>query len=482
MTSNATHEKHIPAVAPEDRVPMSQKLAYGAGAMTDQFTVTITKNMFYPVFNIALGISPAIIGTVLMIYRLWDGLMDLLLGNISDNARTRWGRRRPFIVAGGVLTGLFLPLLWQASPDWSHTAIIIYMVAAGLLLYTAYALWAMPYYSLGMELTPDYNERTRVVAWRAVFSKCTVIFGGWLLALAALPAFADPGTGEPNVARGMRAMGWVMGAVIIICATLPGFFVKERYYEKETKKQGKVGLWRGLKETLHCGPFLKVMGVYVCQTVGSNLVASLGLYLNIYYVCGGDQKTAYIIQGLKTTVIFLPGLFSVPFWAWVCEKIGKKGALRITIAMGFLTNILVWFCYTPAYPYLQIVPQVFLSAFGSAIWMIVPSMQADIVDYDELHTARRREGSFSSVFSWTSKLAMTFTTGISGFIIVWCGFDKARYGASQPPEVLATMLRWYVFFPMLFWTLAIIILHFYPITAGRAKEIRRQLEARRGVV
>jgi GPH family glycoside/pentoside/hexuronide:cation symporter len=224
------------------------------------------------------------------------------------------------------------------------------------------------------------------------------------------------------------------------------------------------------------------MGVYICQTVGSNLVASLGLYLNIYYVCGGDQKTAYVIQGLKTTIIFLPGLFSVPMWAWVCEKIGKKGALRITILMGFVTNILVYFCYTPAHPYLQIVPHVFLSAFGSAIWMIVPSMQADIVDYDELHTTKRREGSFSSVFSWTSKLAMTFTTGISGFIIVWSGFDIEKHGKTQPPEVLNTMLHWYVFFPVLFWMIALLILHFYPITAKQAKDIRRQLEARRGVV
>jgi GPH family glycoside/pentoside/hexuronide:cation symporter len=340
----------------------------------------------------------------------------------------------------------------------------------------------MPYYSLGMELTPDYNERTRVVAWRAVFSKITVIFGGWLLALTALPVFANPDTGEPDVARGMRVMGWLMGAVIIIVATLPGFFVKERYYEKETRHQGKVSLWRGLKETLHCGPFMKIMGVYVCQTVGSSLVASLGLYINIYYICGGDIKTASVIQGIKSTVIFLPGLFSVPLWAWVCEKLGKKGALRITIIMGYVANILVYFCYTPSYPYLQIVPQIFLSAFGSAIWMIVPSMQADIVDYDELHTTKRREGSFASVFSWTSKLAMTVTTGISGFIIVWCGFDLEKYGKTQPPEVLSTMLHWYVFFPMCFWTTALVILHFYPITAERAKDIRRRLETRRGVV
>lgn len=472
----------MPVVAPQDRVPLSQKIAYGAGSMTEQFAGNITKQMFTPVFNIGLGISPAVIGVVLMVYRLWDAMTDPVLGNISDNARTRWGRRRPFIVVGGVLTGLCLPLLWQASPQWSQGAIVAWMIGAGILLYSVFTLWSMPYYSLGMELTPDYNERTRVLAWRAIFSKCTVIFGGWLLALAALPVFANPETGEPDLARGMRAMSWAMGGVILVVAILPGLFVKERYYGKEVKRQPRVGLWKGLRETFRCRPFQKVLGVYVCQTVGSSLVASLGLYLNIYYVCGGDVQKASIIQGVKSTVVFLPGLLSVPFWTWACEKIGKKGALRATILMGFGANILVWFCYTPAYPYLQIVPQIFLSAFGSAIWMIVPSMQADIVDHDELHTAERREGSFSSVFSWVSKLSMTFTTGVSGLIIVWCGFDVVKYGKDQPPEVLRSMLHWYVFFPMLFWAAALLILHFYPITAERAREIRRRLEERRGVV
>jgi GPH family glycoside/pentoside/hexuronide:cation symporter len=482
MPKNTISEKTPPVIAPEDRVPLPQKLAYGAGAMTEQFTGTITQQMFNPVFNIALGISPATIGIVLMIYRLWDSMTDLLFGNISDNARTRWGRRRPFIVIGGILTGLSLPLLWQASASWSQPVIIAYMITTGLLIYTVFAIWAMPYYSLGMELTPDYNERTRVVAWRAVFSKLTVIFGGWLLALAALPVFADPATGEPDIAQGMKVMGWLMGLVIVIVATLPGFFVKERYYEKETRHQKKVGLWRGLRQTLGCGPFQKVMTVYLCQTVGSSLVSSLGLYLNIYYICGGDIKTASVIQGIKSTVIFIPGLLSVPFWAWACEKIGKKAALRCTIIMGLIANILVYFCYTPAHPYLQILPHVFLSAFGSAIWMIVPSMQADIVDYDELKTSERREGGFASVFSWLSKLGLTLTTGVSGFIIVWCGFDVEKYGKDQPPEVLATMLHWYVFMPMFFWVTALVILHFYPLTAARARDIRRQLEARRGVI
>jgi GPH family glycoside/pentoside/hexuronide:cation symporter len=237
-----------------------------------------------------------------------------------------------------------------------------------------------------------------------------------------------------------------------------------------------------MKVTLTCKPFMVLMSVYLLQVIGSSMVGALGMYLNIYYVNHGDIQAAGIIQGWKSTAMLIPGILSVPFWAWVSEKLGKRHALALTILMGFVANALIYFCYTPAHPYLQIVPYVFLSAFGSAIWMLVPSMQADIADYDELNTGERREGSFSSISSWFFKLAMTLTTGVSGVIITLTGFDVVKYGKAQPPEVLACMLKWYVFLPMVLWAVALAMLSRYKLTHDKVMEIRTQLEARRGVV
>ncbi|MDP0495464.1 MAG: MFS transporter [Verrucomicrobiota bacterium JB024] len=477
-----SQEKHKPVVAPEDRVPVGQKVAYGAGCMTGQFVTGVTLQMFNPVFNIMMGISPAVIGGVLMFYRLWDSVTDVVMGNISDNARTRWGRRRPFIIIGSVLAGFILPWVWQASRDWSDTTIIAYMIVTGVLLYTASTIWGMPYYSLGMELTPDYNERTRVTAVRAVFEKLAGLFAGWMLALTSMQIFADPVTGEPDVARGMSYISIFIGVCAILFGILPGLFVKERYYQKDAAKQKKIGLVHSMKVTLTCKPFMVLMSVYLLQVIGSSMVGALGMYLNIYYVNSGDIQTAGIIQGWKSTATLIPGILSVPFWAWVSEKLGKRHALALTILLGFIANILIYFCYTPEHPYLQIVPHVFLSAFGSAIWMLIPSMQADIADYDELNTGERREGSFSSISSWFFKLAMTLTTGVSGVIITLTGFDVVKYGKAQPPEVLQRMLEWYVFMPMVLWVIALFMLSRYKLTHGKVMEIRTQLEARRGVV
>jgi GPH family glycoside/pentoside/hexuronide:cation symporter len=225
-----------------------------------------------------------------------------------------------------------------------------------------------------------------------------------------------------------------------------------------------------------------LMGAYVMQILGSSMVGSLGLYLNIYYVNGGNVHTAGIIQGWKLTAMMALGILCIPVWVWLAEKIGKNRALGLTIAMGFVTNILIYFCYTPKHPYLQILPSLFLSAFGTSVWMLVPSMQADIADYDELNTGERREGSFSSISSWFFKLSMTVTAGVSGVILTWTGFDVVRYGKSQPPAVLHTMLLWYIFLPMVFWTMALALLYFYPLNRATIGDIRRRLEERRGAI
>lgn len=467
---------------PGDCVPFIQKAAYGAGGITENLANSLTQQMINPVFNIGLGISPTILGFVLMIYRCYDAFADPIIGNISDNTRTRWGRRRPFIVGGGILTGLTFPLIWQARAEWGHAFIIGYMIVVGLIFYTAFSTWAMPYYSLGMEMTPDYDERTRVVAYRAFFSAFVGLVSGWLMALISLPFFAGGIVGKPDLVVGMRHVGWLIGGIILLVAILPGLFVRERYYEKEARNQPKIGLIRGFKETLRCRPFLLVIGIVVVQGLGYGIVGSLGLYLDIYYVFQGDVQSASVIEGIKSTACFLPGMLSVPFWTWASQRFGKNASLAATLVMGMVANAAMFFCYTPAHPYLQIIPSLLMSAFGYGIWMLAPSMQADIVDYDEYHTKERREGSFSAVFSWSLKFSGTLCAGLSGLIIVWSGFDVEKYGKHQPRGVMLTMLSWYSFVPLIFCAIALILLKFYPLNRKRMHEIRADLEKIRGKV
>jgi hypothetical protein len=146
-------------VRPADRVSFWLKSAYGAAGMTNYFGGQLIKVLSASIFVAGMGVSPAHIGWIFLIFSLWDAVIDPFLGWLSDNTRSRWGRRRPFVLAGGLLTGAIFPLFWIAQPEWSETVKFFYLVGIGMVFYTAFSIWAVPFQSMLTEMTPDSTER-----------------------------------------------------------------------------------------------------------------------------------------------------------------------------------------------------------------------------------------------------------------------------------------------------------------------------------
>jgi GPH family glycoside/pentoside/hexuronide:cation symporter len=467
-------------VPEKDRVPLGQKIAYGLGGPVEGTAVWIPQTNLLPVFNIGLGMNPAVVSLILMLWRAWDGVADLLTGHMSDNARTRWGRRRPFIVAGAILTGLVMPLMWWAPrgmADWQTAA---WLLLSGILFYTCFALWAMPYYSLHLEMTPDYDERTNITAYRATSQMVLNLFAGGILAWAALPMFSTRADHGPDLANGMRYISIVLALVTIALGVLPGLFVKERFYS-ETKRQPRQKLLPGLKLTLTTKPFLALLAIVITKLMSYALVGALIFYINAYYVCRGDIAQAAKIEWLRQAVLVGPNLLGIPLCTWLATRYGKHTLLYIIALSGILHYLSVYVFFTPEHPWLLVVPFLFLGPIGSGIWLIAPAMQADIVDYDEWKNGVRREGSFAAVFSWTCKMTNTVAASLGGLLLIWTGY-KAEYGSQQPVEVLASLKTAYVWIPVALLLLNLFFISRYTLTRNRMAEIRRDLEARRGAL
>jgi GPH family glycoside/pentoside/hexuronide:cation symporter len=467
-------------IAGEDRIPVGQKLAYAAGGSVEMMTNASVGPMWMPVFNLGFGISPGVLGIIGVIYRIWDAITDPVVGNMSDNTRTRWGRRRPYIFVGAIMTAVVTPMLWRLSPNWSEMGMLIYITVVGLLLHTSLSVWAMPYNSLMLEMTPNYDERTRVSAYRTVFMKFGVLVGSWILPFAASPLFGDPLTGKSDLVRGVQIISIGLAVATIALGVLPAIFIPERYYHKEASKQAKEPLIRGIRDSFSLRPLWLLISIVVFQVFGNGLTSAMGFYINLYYVNAGKLTDAAVIEGFKGSTAFVVGLAAVPFWTWVCERLDKKWTLMIIVGSGFVAAGLNLLCITPGMPYLQIVPAVFYASVTASIWLILPSMLADIVDLDELKTNRRREGNINAVFSWFFKLGGTVAMGLSGFILEWTGFD-AKLGA-QPEAVLHRMLLLYILLPTIFWIVAVILIGIYPLNRKKMSEIRAELESRRGAV
>jgi len=143
----------------------------------------------------------------------------------------------------------------------------------------------------------------------------------------------------------------------------------------------------------------------------------------------------------------------------------------------FLGHSLNYFCLTPDNPWLQLIPSLFYSAISSSIWLIVPAMRMDVADYDEWRTGKRREGSISSVFSWSVKMIGTLSIGLGGYTLQLTGFDSVL--KAQPPEVLKNMFWLYLLLPVVFWTLSLICLYLFKLNRAKMADIRSELDARR---
>jgi glycoside/pentoside/hexuronide:cation symporter, GPH family len=471
---------HAAGRIPEgDRIPFLQKFMFGAGSGMDYLAAGLTVNILWiPFFNIGYGINPAILGLILMIFRGWDAITDPIMGNITDNARTRWGRRRPFMVFGALSTAAIYPFLWRLPEGMSDTGKYVYLILFGLIFFTFFTTWSMPYYGMQLELTPNYDERTRLTAWITFFGKTASIAGGWVLALIAGSWFSNPETGQPDIVRGMQACSWYIAGLIACVGLLPPIFVRERYYKKEVVRQPRDPFWQSIRESYQCRPLRYLIGISFILVLGNASVSGLWQYVNIYYIYDGRLAEAAILSGWKATIIAVVGVAGIPLWAWLSEIYDKKyivGCMLVVTVGGHLLNIV---CLRSDMPYLQLVPAIFESAAISSVWLFLPSMKADVADYDELNTYRRREGALNAYYSWFIKAAITCAVGLGGFVLHFTGFNVKL--PEQPVEVLHRMVILYISLPVLIWSFTLVFLWMYPLNRLRMTEIRAELENRRG--
>jgi len=480
MASSSPSSKTTAKIRPEDRVSFGLKTAYGASGMVNYFGSQLLKVLSASIFVTGMGMSPATIGLVFLGFRLWDAMLDPLVGWISDNTRTRWGRRRPFVLIGGILTGAIFPLLWLGQPEWSEAGKLAYLVGIGLIFYTAFAAWVMPYQSMLTEMTPDTNERTSISAFFSFFSQIAAIIGTWTWKITQLPVFNDPLTGKPDSLQGMRVVGVVMGALIIVLAILPAFLIKERNPDF-IAKQKKEPFWPNFKRTFTNVPF-RILAIFALVFgFGINLVQGQMFYLRTFYALKGDTIFSAELTGVEGTLSMVLGMGSIPFFRWLCNTIGKKETLIISTGIILVATWLSWFTYTPQYPWLALVTGCMLSPGYTGMWLVIPSMIADVIDSEEHRNGDRREGGFNSIFAWMNKASTSLAYGMAGVIVVWCGFQIANK-ANQLPSTFLNMRLCFAILPSVFLIPGLILLWRYPLSLARMTEIRTELEARRGRV
>jgi len=456
---------------PEDRLPIRDKAGYSSGGMAYTLMGNAIGNLGNVVLNIGMGMNPFLVGLLLALPRAVDALLDPLIGTWSDNFRSRWGRRKPFMVAGALGAGVFFIVLWWMPAGASEMGKFWYFLFFSTVFYLFMSLFAVPWGAIGLSMTADYHERTRLMATYAFTSAGAAILLSWLYALIKLPCFPDTITGTRWVSSGLA--GLMTGL-----ALLSVWMCREKQTAGQAK-QATEPVWPQIRAVLGNRAFLILGGAVFFMCLGIFSISSLPTYLAIYFIHGGNESAASILSGWGGTVWQVGSLFFIPMISLVATRMGKRHTLVLALVAALTGNLIKWFCYTPAQPLLFLLPPL-LIAFGfSALWTLTASMLADVCDLHELNTGNRNEGTLNAMYAWVMKVGSTLAFALSGILLNITGFDQAL-GASQSPATILSMRLIDIGVPAVAVLAAIGLTWLYPISEDRAYQIREELERRRG--
>lgn len=417
----------------EDKIQVTQLIAYGAGGIIPIALFNIAGILVGLMGNISLGLNAFWLGVILIIPRLWDAVSDPIIGHLSDNTRTRWGRRRPFLLIGGILVAVFFVAMWwipkgdmvrlwfpsEAGFQWFQLSYILFTL---LLFYTACTIFEIPHGALGMEMTTDYHERTRLFSAKSFVGNLFAMSTPWLFALASMEIFKGPGGNE---ADGMRYVSLMIAGILIPLSFWWTYKLREPGFVR-VAKQKKTPFWSDMKHTISNKNFIMLTLTIFTLAMGFNFVNLLGSYIPIFYVFGGDKVAGAYLLGINGTVWAVTGLLAVFPLNWISPKLGKRKTLVLAILLMALAQLSKIVCYNPSYPYLIVIPTILLSAGMLFFFTLGSSMVGDICDEDDLNTGTRTEGSFYSVFWWFIKMGTALASFVAGALIVFTMFDQTQ--------------------------------------------------------
>jgi len=466
----------------QDKVPLGQKASFGAGHLVlNLLPGALGVFMFF--LLTAFGMSPFLAGLLGGLPRIFDALTDPIMGFITDNTKSRWGRRRPYIFVGAILSGLFFILLWQMDENNSQTYNFWYFLIMSMVFLVGNTMFATPLIGLGYEMTTDYNERTRLMAFSQTVGQVAWMIVPWFWVLIANPdLFADQATG-------VRQLSVVVGGICIALGLLPAIFCEgldDSKMENRKEITFKTAL-SNLKELFHSiilvsknKPFMKLCAATFLVFNGFQLVASFSYFIIVFYMFNGDYGAAGNWPAWFSTITAVATAFLViPIVSKIADIFGKRRAFIISTALSIVGYLLKWWGFSPENPWLMFMPIPFM-AFGlGGLFTLMMSMTADVCDLDELENGMpRREGTFGAIYWWMVKLGQAIALVLGGLVLELVGFDQNA--ATQTVETMTRLRIADILIPAATAGLAIWVMVSYNLTEERAKKIQNELVARRG--
>ncbi len=472
-----------PAPAPDDgtvgKLSMRTKFAYGLGDWGTS-AATAARNLYWLFFLVSVvGLKAEVAGVIILIGRVWDSINDPLVGMISDGLQTRWGRRRPLILAGAVPFGLTFYLLFYV-PAWeSELALLIYYAAVYLLFDTMYTVINVPYSAMTPELTEDYDERSSLAGWRIAIAILASLIAAATFKLTAEELIARSMADTLGLAEAVRfgyaATAAFWSVTLILSPVLLVLLVKDTGPDRVVTDP--IRPIKTLKEVYRNRPFRLVAVIYMLGFTTADIVVAVFVWFLVFYV-GAQPGFDSLVLGLVLGLAFL----TMPLTVRLMRRFGKREAYIGTMAIYAV--VLFIMSQIPRGGQWYVLVAALFAGFGHGAVNVIPwAMVADVVDIDELMTGQRREGIYSGYMVFFRKLATALAIFIVTRVLAASGFVGGTGGSlgdiSQPESALVALRVLVGVVPSIMLALSIVVAWRYPLSKEAHQALLRQLAQKR---
>lgn len=464
------------------KVPMGQKIAFGFGMLANQMFPAVI-SIFIVVLVQNLGFPGWMWGVVSLVPRLFDAITDPIMGFISDNTKSKWGRRKQYVLLGAVIMGISFIVMWQLYKDNTVDYNFTYFLLWSLVFYVGLTIFSVPYVAMGYEMSNDFHERTNIMAVAQFIGQWAWVIAPWFWVIMDDKSFFE--SGEVAV----RELAIWVGIICMIFAMIPAIFIKSKSTLNE--KYDSI-TFKNILKSLHTifilnfGQALKIKAFRkLCVATflifnAFNTVAAFTYFIIVFFLFNGatGPDGAWWWPTLFGSVGALVTTFLViPVVTQMSKKIGKKKAFIVSQSVSIIGYIMLWFLFIPGKPYLFLFALPFFSFGIGGLFTLMMSMTADVIDLDELNTGKRREGIFGAIYWWMVKFGFGIAGGLSGVIFSVIGWESG--GATQSEEALFGLRLFFSGLPILGTLIAIYIMWDYDLSEEKAGEIRAKLETRK---
>jgi GPH family glycoside/pentoside/hexuronide:cation symporter len=444
------------------RLPLRTKLLFSTGDLSTSIPLAIL--MFFQLYFLTdvAGLRPDYAGWAIGASRLWDAVNDPLFGLMSDRIRTRWGRRRVLLLFGAVPLGLFFMLMWMV-PALSQFWLAVYYAVTFILFDTAFTIVHVGYNSLTPEMTSDYDERSSLNGFRMVFSISGTL-GAIILATVLGWTITDA-----------RLLYLILGVGLGLISIIPPLVVFSITCERPSDElPAPLPFGEALKQTLSNQPFRMVMGLYLLSWTTASIIAATLVYFANYYLRIPDQANYFVLVAQGSAIVFIP----------IVVKISQRLDKRRAFMVGSITWVVVLLGISAiradqvALAYLLAA----LAGFGIATAYVVPwSMVPDVVEYDQVRSGQRREGSYYAFASFFQKLATGAALWGMGQAFALTGYITPLPNSPLPVQPQAAINAIRIFtgpIPAVLLFLAVLFAWKYPITRESHQATLQELAER----